>query len=328
MGSETRRRRRPSRWPFWLVIAMLHSAVAHGAPTAAERDKARALMEQGDASFDEGEYVAALEAYREADAIMKVPTTGLAVAQALAAMGQVVEAREAASKVVRIPVAAGEPAPFTAARDEAQKLLEELARRPSAILVSVRGPTDPSTIRVELDGVTIPAALLTQPRATTAGSHVVRATAPGYDDHRETVTVESGSTLSVILALQPTQAAVQKAGRDPPAERSPVFWNGQRVTAVVGAGVGTAGALVATIMAFNGKAKYDSVSAGCTPGCDEGSYNVRTAARAQGDVATILFGVSAALLAGSGVAWFTAPRSDAKPRVAIGSEGVAVWGSF
>jgi hypothetical protein len=97
------------RWAF-AVALVLSSAAAFAAPSDA--DKARALMKEGDGLYFSSDYAGALERYRAADAIMKVPTTGLAVARAQAALGKLVEARDQALTVARATGAANEPAIF------------------------------------------------------------------------------------------------------------------------------------------------------------------------------------------------------------------------
>ena len=76
-----------------------------------------------------GDLTGALEAYRGADAIMGVPTTGIEVARTQIRLGRLVEARDTALKVSRYPVKRREPRPFTDARTEALQLASELAAR-------------------------------------------------------------------------------------------------------------------------------------------------------------------------------------------------------
>src|SRR5687768_9838148 len=95
-------------------------------PSAADKETARSLMNQGDTARDEQDYRAALKAYEAADAIMRVPTTGLAVARMHEKLGQLLEARDKALAVARIPAGATEPAAFTTARNEAEQLADAI----------------------------------------------------------------------------------------------------------------------------------------------------------------------------------------------------------
>ncbi|MEO7109611.1 MAG: hypothetical protein ABI183_04150, partial [Polyangiaceae bacterium] len=95
-------------------------------PTAADKDTARALMAQGADLRDKNDLKGALQSFQAADAIMHVPSTSLEVAKTAAALGQLVEARDAALAAARYPVNPGEPKPFVNARKEAQSLGDEL----------------------------------------------------------------------------------------------------------------------------------------------------------------------------------------------------------
>jgi predicted negative regulator of RcsB-dependent stress response len=66
-------------------------------PALSERDRnvARESVYQGDDLVKRGDTRGALEAYRRANAIMKVPTTGIEVARTSLRLGLLVEALEA-----------------------------------------------------------------------------------------------------------------------------------------------------------------------------------------------------------------------------------------
>src|SRR5260221_5508152 len=91
-----------------LPVTMVTQAAPAG-PSAAEKETARSLMKAGRASRDKGDHKAALESFKAADAIMKVPTTGLEVGREQVALGLLVEARDTFLKIVRIPVEPKEP---------------------------------------------------------------------------------------------------------------------------------------------------------------------------------------------------------------------------
>ena len=85
--------------PLWASIILLFTSLALGAPTAEERERARASMDQGDARFESKDYARALEHYRAADQIMGVPTTGIEVGRTLERMGRLLDAREVLRRV-------------------------------------------------------------------------------------------------------------------------------------------------------------------------------------------------------------------------------------
>src|SRR4051794_24085519 len=98
--------------PIVVVGLALFAGSAHAEPSGAEKETARGMMHDGYVRAQSGDLEAALKAYRGADAIMKVPTTGVAVVRTLAAMGRLLEARERALAVVRSPVAPDESEAF------------------------------------------------------------------------------------------------------------------------------------------------------------------------------------------------------------------------
>src|SRR5262249_13056293 len=115
------------------------SATAQAGPSQNERDRARALMDVGDEKAAKGDLSAALAAYESAHAIMRVPTTGIEVAKMLDKLGKPGAALVAARDVLAIPVASGEPKPFTEAREKARKLAAALESRVPTLTVNVTG---------------------------------------------------------------------------------------------------------------------------------------------------------------------------------------------
>lgn len=57
------------------AVTPLAVRVAHAEPTAADKETARTLMQDGRAKRTKGDHAGALEAFRAAHGIMKVPTT-------------------------------------------------------------------------------------------------------------------------------------------------------------------------------------------------------------------------------------------------------------
>jgi isocitrate lyase len=92
----------------WVAVAGLWAGFA-GAQTDEQRNTARDLMDQGDERVAHQDYAAALTLYRAAHDIMNVPTTGIEVARTLSSLGKLVEARDAALEVLKLPEAPNEP---------------------------------------------------------------------------------------------------------------------------------------------------------------------------------------------------------------------------
>src|SRR5690606_23504734 len=71
---------RDLRWVFAILVALAVSAPIRASaqqPSLADRETARALMDEGDRKRDSGDLAGALKSYEAADALMRVPTTGI-----------------------------------------------------------------------------------------------------------------------------------------------------------------------------------------------------------------------------------------------------------
>ena len=97
------------------------------AENAEDRESARQLLDRGDEQEEKGELEGALASYRAAHELMHVPTTGFEVARISAKLGKLVEARDVALEVIRMPTMARESKPFKVARAAAESLARELA---------------------------------------------------------------------------------------------------------------------------------------------------------------------------------------------------------
>lgn len=183
-----------------LVLALVFAAPpALGAPSAAERESARKLMDDGMARMKANEPLRAIDSFQKAHEIMHVPTTGVAVAKAQLAAGHLVEAREAAVDVARTTKEPGEPPVFEKARKQAREIEAQVKSRIPAVRIRTRGPS-PSAVAV--DGVEVPLALIVEPVPVNPGKHVITArTADGVEGRVE-VEVREGEKVDAEVTLQ------------------------------------------------------------------------------------------------------------------------------
>jgi hypothetical protein len=351
----------------WAAVALLllsplgPASRVRAEPTPADRVTARALMEQGDARSDQSDQVGALKAYLAAHALMGVPTTGLAVARALAATGQLVEAHDMATQVARMGATPGEPRPFTVARAEAARLADDLSPRLGALIVSVPGSCAGVRVeRVEIDGVPLPSAMLDLPWRVNPGRHTVRARAARCENDQQTVDVSPGQTLSVVLVLTPTpiarprpperpQTGSRVAPRPPPSGLAggaptqdgehalahardagvPVVSWPRRSLALWVAGGGAVALATASVLGLVARAKYDGVDTHCDAGgCDDVGFAARSTALREGDGATIAATVGAACLAVAMALWLTAPTGAPPIRAGVARSPALIQVTF
>lgn len=232
-----------------LFVGLLVSAGrAYAAPNAAERDTARALMDEGDRLLASDKLAEACQRYRAAHAIMHVPTTGFDLARVEARLGLLVEARATAMEVVNLPPLASslaaEPEVFQRARAGAVELVRDLEPRVPSLRTVVTPAT--SSYQLQIDGSSLPAAARLAPFRTNPGPHTVRAEAVGFVAAQREITLAEGESLEVTLELTRLEAAEAPVDRRAPdaALRRDALLDARaagKARGFVGLGVGAAG---------------------------------------------------------------------------------------
>jgi hypothetical protein len=111
--------------------------------------------------------------------------------------------------------------------------------------------------------------------------------------------------------------------------------SGQRLAGIVVGAVGIAGLGASAILAVVAKNAYNDSLDKCEPNnpglCTADGVSERNGARADGDIASVAFGVGAAALVGGAVLWLTAPRASstgAASLVVAPTLGGVVRGAF
>jgi hypothetical protein len=168
-------------------------------------------MDRGDEQAATADFVAALASYRAAHAIMRVPTTGIEVARTLEHLGALVEARDAAIEVLRMPAADDEPKPFQDARASAGELTAALRDRIAVLTMEVTPPGAASAATLSIDEQRVPRAALGQPYFLNPGSHRLSLSAPQFRSLELNVELAAGEQRTVRLALQTLPAEASPA---------------------------------------------------------------------------------------------------------------------
>ncbi len=290
-----------------------------------------------------------MKAFAAADALMHVPTTGIELAKAQVAVGQLVEARDTALRVTRIPEKPNEPAPFKPARDAAAQLNEELGTRIPSLTINVKNVPDGMTATVDVDGASLPAELLGQPRKLNPGHHVITAKA-GTADGKQEVDLAEKDSKEVSIEL-PAQTAVisQTKPEDnaTPPESTPEPSGGNKLLIIGGFSLAGAGVIAGSITGLLAISKANSVkgssacqNSGGTEVCNPSEDGDSSSGKTMATVSTISFivaGVGAALgITGFFVGGSSAPaaaptdapapdQSAARivPWIGLGSAGVS-----
>ena len=202
-----------------VAAVLTFASVAQAAPSAAERETARRLMDEGKARLKANELARAIEAFQKAHDIMHVPTTGIALARAHLAAGHLVEARDAALEVGRLPHDPSDPAVFDTARKHAKELDAQLKPRIPTVRIKIKGGT-PS--RVAVDDVEIPKAIVGEPVAVNPGKRVISArSAEGAEATGEIEIAERESKEIEITLPAPGEAPGAAATSKPSSSSAP-----------------------------------------------------------------------------------------------------------
>jgi hypothetical protein len=318
--------------------------VARAEASAADKETARSLMDEGDRKYASKDYKGALDAYQGAHAIMGVPTTGIEVAKAQEALGLLVEARDTLLSITRLPAQPREPAAFSKARDDAKARAPGIAARIPSVRFNVAGPQPGAELAVSVDGQALPSASATLPRKVNPGHHRVTVSSPGFAEQTREVDVEEGKETALSFSLVPGPAgAVPAAGVSPaasePAPGAPPADTGKTEKsslAYVGLGVGAlgvAGIVLGTVFGLKASSTWSDAKALCNPyptNCGTDGSSLGKEAESAATVSTVGFVVGAAGIATGAVLWFAAPEKKTESGVAfgVGPTSVTIKGAF
>jgi hypothetical protein len=270
-------------------------------PSAADRETARSLLEQGRALSEKGDQKEALARFKGADDIMHVPSTAIRVAKAQVALGLLVEARDTISAIQRMPVEHNEPAPFKEARAEAAQLDSALAPRIPSLTITVTGAGKDEEATLTLDGVDLPSGVVGLPRVVDPGHHVIAAKTPTTAGTQE-VDVKEAEQTKVEITLVPT-VAPPVATDQPPVTTEPATTtkrvHSPTIVTWAGAGLAGAGLIVGTVTGVMVLTKKSTLQTECPDSmCGTAGESDLNSANTLATVSTISFiaaGVGAAV---------------------------------
>lgn len=184
------------------LLMLAVAAPAFGAETAAEDiAAARSLGIQGIELADAGNCAEAINKLERAESLYHAPTILGRLGECQVQVGQIVRGTENLNRVVREQLAPNAPAAFKTAQDRAKKVLDSALPRIAYLTVKL----EPSSVaaNVSVDQAAVPAALIGAERPTDPGTHEIVATATGYSESRQSVTLAEGAHQEVTLTLVP-----------------------------------------------------------------------------------------------------------------------------
>jgi hypothetical protein len=296
---------RPRALAVWLPCAaylLLQAAPAAAEPSAAERETARGLMQEGDQLRSAGDMRGALARYQSAHAIMHVPTTGLDVARTQAQLGLLVEARGVAVEVSNSPAEPNEPRVFAEARKAATELAAQLESRVPSVKTLVTPPDVPYTLTI--DGVKLPDAAREVAFRTNPGMHIISVEAPGRASQTRQVTLADGQATSLSIALPPAElsgpaattaiAPVATAGMQPAAAPNVAMHadddpaRGGRIRSIIGFSVGGVALVIGSVAGIMSASKTSDLKKQCpNDQCDPSHESELSSSKTLATVANI-----------------------------------------
>lgn len=312
-----------------VVLMTAAASPAMAAPSAAQRETARRLMDEGKERTRSGDRERAVEAYRKAHDLMKVPTTGVALAKAHVALGQLVEARDVALEVVRMPHENGEPPIFEKARREAKDLEASIKARIPTVRIVVKG--GPAT-KVTVDDGEVAVLLLGEPVAMNPGKHsVVAKNADGVEKSAQVDLAErDGKEVELTLpvpspVLVATVPEKPKSPGAPAPPREPSRSTVASVLVVGGFGLALAGLAVGGVTGALTLSKAGSVKPQCENGiCDPKAKGDLDSATSLATISTLGFALAGAG-AVCGVIGLVLPRTSSESALHSTERRAAVW---
>ncbi|AUX45025.1 hypothetical protein SOCE26_065060 [Sorangium cellulosum] len=301
------------------VGAGLTAAIAGGSAARAE-DKAGAvaLFREAGALVDAGQPSRACPKYEESLRLYDSVNTRYFLADCYERIGKMASAWAHFLEVAARVHTSGDRAKEAKARDRAAAVQPKVSR----LTVVVEAASTPG-LAVKRDGTPVGPGQWGVPMPVDAGTHVIEASAPGKRTWTAQVEVEPGGATSTLV--------VRPLEDDPASSDAGGTGNGRRTLALVTGGAGIVAVGVGTALAFGAKSTFDESRPFCNGDrCDQRGMDLRDSAVARANVATVVFGVGLAAIAGGGVLWLTAksPTQGASIGLAPTVGGALVRGSF
>ncbi len=267
-----------------ILIGVASNAAATGPESSENVATARELYKAGADALDAGDNKTALEKLTAAWALAQTPVIGTTLARAHLAVGHLVDARESALAVARLPPAPNETVRSTQARKEADELATQIAPRIPHVNLSIVGLGSHDAI-VKLDGVTVPIAALAVSRQANPGPHMATVDTDDGRHGEGSTNVAEGETKGIDIVLPALASnALPPAPDKLPATTAPATMSTPAATPIVttsspsplvwiGIGTSAAGLALGAITGAFALSEAATVKANCKGvGADGANY--------------------------------------------------------
>ena len=339
-------------WASWVLAALvLLTAPPLRAQDDSTRAAARALGTEGVEAYQAGDYATAVKKLQQAYSVLRVPSLALWLGRARAQSGQLVEAAELLLEATRLEASGTQVAVQRQAQADAEREHEALRPRIPTLLIEVKG-TDPSQVKVDVNGVVVPSALLGAKRPTNPGSHTVTVRNGGQQLVKR-ITLSERSAQEVAFdfsdpaqtgAMGGAQAGEAPAGAESSSARSATLagtsgdvgskpGRTQRTLGFVALGVGGAGLIVGGIFGGVALSQMNTLEGQCPRStCPPRYYSDLDQYDRMRLISTTGFIVGAVGAAAGVTLLLTAPKATQPDQTTVagwvGLGGAGIQGSF
>jgi hypothetical protein len=271
------------------------------------------MADSGYELFQAGKYAEAVAKFEAAETAYHAPTNLLFLARSRARMGKLVAAVALYERLTGEPLAGDAPPAFRKAQEDAVAEVRMLAPRVPHVRVVLRGVPPGRVVRVDVDGVAIPAVDLAQPIGVDPGDHTIAASLDGASGQSQRVQIAESELREVDLDFgAPGVTPPPPMG---PVDAPPTPTSGRKgsiVPGVVALSVGAAGLGVGIATGVLALGKMSDLRAACPSNpCSPTHQGLADTTRTFGNVSTAGFVVGGVAAAAGIVLVIVRPRFGA-----------------
>jgi hypothetical protein len=302
-----------------IVVAALLAQTSPMNASPEAKAKAKAMLNEGSALYQSGDYAGALEKFKEARATYASPKIWFNIGQANRDLGRFDDAMAAFEKFL---IGASDASPDAIA--DARKATDELRPKLGQVRIECQTPG----AEVNIDGKVVGQVPLLDPIWAMPGRHQITALAAGASPAVETVNVVAGTEILVDLQSNSLPSAIPvEASAPAPIVRTPLkenpyetfsvtqpkiheqpngWWLGRKWTWVA-AGSTVVFATTATIAGLMMQSKFDNLRSSCGRastthvGCSQSDIDSVTSRK---DTANVFWGLTAATAVTTGALFY------------------------
>ena len=316
-----------------LVLFVVHSAGAQGGG-ASNRAAAEALFNSGRSLAASGKYAEACPKFEASQQLDPGLGTLLNLAECYEKLGKTASAWAEYREAIPLARAAGSKVRLDLATERAAALESRLS---TLTIRAMGGAEEPTGLEVRRDGLPVQPAELGSPIPVDPGPHTIEAAAPGKQKWSATVQIADASKLAIeVPQLKPLSEASPlqpaKPIEAPPLDQGAHSGSTQRTLGIVVGAAGVVSLGIGAVFGLGASSKWSDAKSKCSAypyGCSQESLDDRSSAESKASVATVLFIVGGAAVAGGAVLWLTAGHSQEKNvALGVGPGAAFVRGSF